>query len=145
MIATKFGFDIAADGQRSGRLNSKPEHIRQVARRRYRVPEVRSAIGVPMAEFMKLTKFPIIIFYGDFIPEKPSDNPGQDGWRVRLEMTRKWRDVVNRHERRCRRRAPARDRDSGQHALSNVGPEQRPDCGSDVEVPFRKEAGLIRC
>ena len=97
VIATKFGFDIAADGQRSGRLNSKPEHIRQVARRRYRVPEVRSAIGVPMAEFMKLTKFPIIIFYGDFIPEKPSDNPGQDGWRVRLEMARKWRDVVNRH------------------------------------------------
>lgn len=44
-----------------------------------------------------LTKIPIIIFYGDFIPEKPSDNPGQDGWRVRLEMARKWRDTVNRH------------------------------------------------
>jgi hypothetical protein len=50
-----------------------------------------------MAEFMKLTRIPIIIFYGDFIPEKPSDNPGQDGWRVRLEMARKWRDTVNRH------------------------------------------------
>ena len=50
-----------------------------------------------MAEFMKLTKIPIIIFYGDFIPEKPTDNPGQDGWRVRLEMARKWRDTVNRH------------------------------------------------
>jgi pimeloyl-ACP methyl ester carboxylesterase len=56
-----------------------------------------AAIGVPMAEFMKLTKLPIIIFYGDFIPEKPSDIPGQDGWRVRLEMARKWRDTVNRH------------------------------------------------
>lgn len=55
------------------------------------------AIGVPMAEFMKLTKIPIIIYYGDFIPERPSDNPGQDGWRVRLEMARKWRDTVNRH------------------------------------------------
>ena len=55
------------------------------------------AIGVPMAEFMKLTKIPIVIFYGDNIPEKPSDNPGQDGWRVRLEMARKWRDAVNRH------------------------------------------------
>lgn len=55
------------------------------------------AIGVPMAEFMKLTKIPIVIYYGDFIPEKPSDNPGQDGWRVRLEMARKWRDAVNRH------------------------------------------------
>ncbi len=54
-------------------------------------------IAVPMAEFMKLTRIPITIFYGDFIPEKPSDNPGQDGWRVRLEMARKWRDVANRH------------------------------------------------
>jgi pimeloyl-ACP methyl ester carboxylesterase len=56
-----------------------------------------SAIGVPMAEFMKLTKIPIVIYYGDFIPETPSDYPGQDGWRVRLEMARKWRDTVNRH------------------------------------------------
>jgi len=56
-----------------------------------------AAIGVPMAEFTKLTKIPIIVYYGDFIPEKPSDNPGQDGWRVRLEMARKWRDTVNRH------------------------------------------------
>lgn len=55
------------------------------------------AIGVPRPEFMKLTKLPIIIYYGDFIPEKPSGNPGQDGWRVRLEMARKWRDTVNRH------------------------------------------------
>jgi pimeloyl-ACP methyl ester carboxylesterase len=56
-----------------------------------------AAIGVPMAEFTKLTRIPIIIFYGDFIPEKPNDNPGQDGWRVRLEMAGKWRDAVNRH------------------------------------------------
>lgn len=55
------------------------------------------AIGVPMADFMKLTKIPVVIYYGDFIPEKPNENPGQDGWRVRLEMARKWRDTVNRH------------------------------------------------
>jgi hypothetical protein len=55
------------------------------------------ATGVPMAELKKLTKIPIVIYYGDFIPEKPSDNPGQDGWRVRLEMARKWRDTINRH------------------------------------------------
>lgn len=56
-----------------------------------------AAVGIPKAEFLKLTKIPIIIFYGDFIPEMPSDNPGQDGWRVRLEMARKWRDTVNRY------------------------------------------------
>jgi len=31
VIATKFGFDIAPDGQRLGGLNSRPEHIKQVA------------------------------------------------------------------------------------------------------------------
>jgi aryl-alcohol dehydrogenase-like predicted oxidoreductase len=31
VIATKFGFDIAPDGQRRGGLDSRPEHIRQVA------------------------------------------------------------------------------------------------------------------
>jgi hypothetical protein len=55
------------------------------------------ASGVPLSDFMKLTKIPIIIYYGDFIPEKPIDNPGQDGWRARLEMARLWRDSVNKH------------------------------------------------
>lgn len=55
------------------------------------------ANGITLAEFKKLTRIPIIIYYGDFIPDKPSDNPGQDGWRVRLELARKWRDTVNRH------------------------------------------------
>jgi aryl-alcohol dehydrogenase-like predicted oxidoreductase len=31
VIATKFGFDITPDGQRRGGINSRPEHIRQVA------------------------------------------------------------------------------------------------------------------
>jgi hypothetical protein len=55
------------------------------------------AKNIPLTEFMKLTKIPIIIYYGDFIPEKQIDNPGIDGWRVRLEMARLWRDVVNKH------------------------------------------------
>jgi hypothetical protein len=54
------------------------------------------AVGVPLSEFMRLTKMPIIIFYGDYIPDKPMANPGQDQWRVRLEMARLWRDAVNR-------------------------------------------------
>jgi len=56
-----------------------------------------TAFGVPLSDFMKLTRIPIVIYYGDFIPEKPIDNPGQDGWRARLEMARLWRDAVNRH------------------------------------------------
>ena len=56
-----------------------------------------TAIGVPLSDFMKQTKIPIIIYYGDFIPEIPMNNPGQDGWRARLEMARLWRDAVNKH------------------------------------------------
>ena len=55
------------------------------------------AFGIPMDEFMQLTKIPIVIYYGDFIPEEPNPNPGQDGWRVRLEMARLWADAVNSH------------------------------------------------
>ena len=55
------------------------------------------AIGVPMSDFMRLTEIPIAIYYGDYIPEEATANPGQDGWRVRLAMARLWRDAVNRH------------------------------------------------
>jgi hypothetical protein len=55
------------------------------------------AVGVPLTQFLNLTKNPIIIYYGDYIPETPSDNPGQDGWRVRLAMAKLWRDAVNKH------------------------------------------------
>ncbi|MCY1719560.1 alpha/beta fold hydrolase [Prolixibacteraceae bacterium Z1-6] len=53
--------------------------------------------SVSMNDFMKLTKIPIIIYYGDFIPETPDPNPGTDGWRARLEMAKIWRDAVNEH------------------------------------------------
>lgn len=57
------------------------------------------AFGIPvsMDEFMALTRIPILIYYGDGIPEKPSTNPGQDQWRANLELARKWRETVNRH------------------------------------------------
>jgi len=54
-------------------------------------------VAISMADFKKLTKIPIVIFYGDNIPDKPSPNPGQDGWRARLEIARLWRDIVNLH------------------------------------------------
>ena len=55
------------------------------------------AVGIPLQDFMKLTKIPIVIYYGDYIPAQPSVNPGQDGWRVRLAMARLWADAVNRY------------------------------------------------
>ena len=53
-------------------------------------------VAVPLAQFMQLTKMPIVVYFGDNIPEQPTANPGQDNWRVRLAMARLWRDAINR-------------------------------------------------
>jgi hypothetical protein len=58
---------------------------------------ILAPVKVSLSDFMMLTKIPIIIYYGDNIPDKPIANPGQDGWRARLEMARLWRDCVNKH------------------------------------------------
>jgi pimeloyl-ACP methyl ester carboxylesterase len=52
---------------------------------------------VPMADFMKLTKIPILIYYGDNIPDQPTTNPGQEQWRAFLAVAKQFRDAVNRH------------------------------------------------
>jgi hypothetical protein len=57
----------------------------------------RTPPTIPMSDFMQLTKVPILVYYGDNIPEQPSTNPGQEQWRVFLAVARQWRDVVNRH------------------------------------------------
>lgn len=53
--------------------------------------------AVPMDQFMAITRIPILILYGDNIPEQPVDLPAQDSWRARLTMARLWRDAVNKH------------------------------------------------
>jgi len=55
------------------------------------------AESVPLADFMKLTRIPIVIYYGDNIPDQPSEDLGKDQWRIRLAMARKWAEAVNRH------------------------------------------------
>lgn len=55
------------------------------------------ASSVSKKDFMLLTKIPIIIYYGDNIPDQPSDNSGADGWRARLQMAKLWRDTVNKY------------------------------------------------
>jgi hypothetical protein len=53
--------------------------------------------ALPMDQFMALTRIPILILYGDNIPEQAVDLPAQDSWRARLTMARLWRDAVNKH------------------------------------------------
>ena len=55
------------------------------------------ALAIPIADFKKLTRIPIVIYYGDNIPKEPDANPSQDGWRARMAMARLWREAVNRH------------------------------------------------
>ncbi|MBY3217669.1 alpha/beta fold hydrolase [Rhizobium laguerreae] len=65
--------------------------------------EMPSAAGtlkpeaVPLADFEKLTRIPIIIYYGDNFPDEPTTERGQDNWRVRLAMAKLWVDAVNKH------------------------------------------------
>ncbi len=56
-----------------------------------------SARGVPLAEFKRLTEIPIIIYYGDYIPDEPVENPAQEQWRAALAMARLWTATVNKN------------------------------------------------
>ncbi|MCP9235252.1 alpha/beta fold hydrolase [Lewinella sp. JB7] len=56
-----------------------------------------NARGVPMDTFRRLTEIPIVIYYGDYIPDEPVENPGQDQWRAAVIMARRWAETVNRH------------------------------------------------
>lgn len=53
--------------------------------------------AIKMADFQKLTKIPIIIYYGDNIPMEKSANPAEDNWRVRLKMAQLWVNKINQH------------------------------------------------
>jgi pimeloyl-ACP methyl ester carboxylesterase len=56
-----------------------------------------AGIPVPMENFLKLTKIPIVMYYGDNIPKTPVENAGQDTWRACFEMAKLWAEAVNRH------------------------------------------------
>ncbi len=53
--------------------------------------------SVPVGDFEKLTKLPIVIYYGDNFPLEPTTERGQDNWRVRLAMAKLWVATVNKH------------------------------------------------
>jgi pimeloyl-ACP methyl ester carboxylesterase len=53
--------------------------------------------AVPLADFEKLTRIPIVIYYGDNFPVEPTKERGQDNWRVRLAMAKLWVAAINKH------------------------------------------------
>lgn len=56
---------------------------------------------IPLEEFKKFTKFPIVIYYGDHIATEPTDNYGSDQWRAELAMGRKFAELVNKYGGDC--------------------------------------------
>jgi hypothetical protein len=54
-------------------------------------------VAIPLEQFRALTRVPIIVYYGDNIPDAPTDIAGRDNWRVRLAMARLWVEAINRH------------------------------------------------
>lgn len=55
--------------------------------------------GIPVKteDFQKLTRIPIVLYFGDYIPEEPNKNLGDENWRVRLQMARKFVETINKH------------------------------------------------
>ena len=55
--------------------------------------------GVPVQadKFLELTHKPIVIYFGDFIPESDATTLGGSNWEVRLKMAREFVATVNRH------------------------------------------------
>jgi hypothetical protein len=57
----------------------------------------RGGAGISLDEFLKLTKIPIIVYFGDYIPDEETEAFSQNFWRGVLETAKQWADVVNRH------------------------------------------------
>ncbi|WP_260256319.1 MULTISPECIES: alpha/beta hydrolase [Bacteroidota] len=56
-----------------------------------------SGVEIPLADFEKLTKKPIVIYYGDNIAKEPTKVWNKDHWRSGLEMARLWAAAINKH------------------------------------------------
>lgn len=48
-----------------------------------------------MNQFMKLTRKPILIYYGDFIPKEKTTTYSQNFWREVLISAKEWAKLVN--------------------------------------------------
>lgn len=58
---------------------------------------VVAGIEVSMEDFRKLTQIPIVMYFGDYIPDEVTDELGAENWRTRLAMGRLFIEAVNRH------------------------------------------------
>ncbi|WP_316838493.1 alpha/beta fold hydrolase [Pedobacter gandavensis] len=52
---------------------------------------------IPLSDFIKLTRIPIVIYYGDNIAKAATNVWNKDHWRSGLEMARLWAASINKH------------------------------------------------
>lgn len=53
-------------------------------------------IEVTISDFLEYTKIPIIIYFGDYLPET-AEHPEQYEWTIRLGLAKKWGEIVNKN------------------------------------------------
>lgn len=56
-----------------------------------------NGVEIPLSDFERLTKIPIVVYYGDNIAKEPTDVWNKDHWRSGLEMARLWAETINKH------------------------------------------------
>jgi pimeloyl-ACP methyl ester carboxylesterase len=54
-------------------------------------------VEISLEDFKKLTKLPIVVYYGDNISKEASKVWNMDHWRSGLEMARLWAATINKH------------------------------------------------
>lgn len=56
-----------------------------------------AGVGVPPSDFAHLTEKPIVLYFGDYIPENGATTLDGSNWEVRLKMAREFVNAINRH------------------------------------------------
>lgn len=58
---------------------------------------VLSGVEVPLDDFLKLTKIPIVMYFGDNIGEEMTEELGAENWRTRQSLGKLFVETINRH------------------------------------------------
>jgi pimeloyl-ACP methyl ester carboxylesterase len=87
IVAYEPGAFAFPEGERPAEIPTKIDLVNQVMQ-----PQM-----VPIEEFKKLTRMPILVIYGDNISKDPSPVFNVDLWRVASTRAKQFVDAVNRH------------------------------------------------
>lgn len=87
IVAYEPGAYVFPEGERPAEIPSRVELVNERMQ-----PQM-----VPLEDFMKLTKMPILVIYGDNIAKEPTDSFATDNWRVAVVRAKQFVETINRH------------------------------------------------